>query len=300
MQRKPGHNKLLRTIGQLGLVGVLVLLALNYQTLLDDYALVTFHPGSEMAAIEGRLGLTTKARAVLYRTQPQLDAKADFNRDCDTQPHELELGCFFHQRIYILRIDNQSLVSEMDVVAAHELLHAVWGGMSPVERDQMTRELERVYTQVADADLKQRMEGYAKTEPGEEANELHSILGTEFASLSPVLEAHYAKYFAHRGQIVAAHAAYTGVFNSRRVELESELAQIRSLKGQLGVINRQLETYRSNGQIEQYNALVPRQNNLVDDINHRIETYRQGVDEYNALSKSLDSREITDTETSAQ
>jgi hypothetical protein len=70
---------------------------------------------------------------------------------------------------------------------------------------------------------------------------------------------------------VAAHAAYTGVFNSRRVELEAELAQIRSLKGQLGVINRQLETYRAAGQIEQYNALVPRQNNLVDDINHRIE-----------------------------
>jgi hypothetical protein len=39
---------------------------------------------------------------------------------------------------------------------------------------------------------------------------------------------------------------------------------------------------------------------LVDDINHRIEAYRQGVDEYNELSKSLDSREITDTETSAQ
>jgi hypothetical protein len=45
---------------------------------------------------------------------------------------------------------------------------------------------------------------------------------------------------------------------------------------------------------------VPQQNDLVDDINKRIATYKDGVDEYNALSKSLDSQEITDTETTAQ
>jgi hypothetical protein len=274
--------------------------AINYQTILDQYALATFHPSAPLAAIEGRLTLTTKARATFYRAKPQIDTKADFNRDCDTQPHELELGCYFHQRVYVLQIDNQSLTSEMDVVTAHELLHAVWSTMSLSDRKRFGDELERVYHQGADDDLRERMAGYAKSEPGEEENELHSILGTEVAKLSPMLEEHYARYFANRSVIVAAHAAYTSVFNSRRVELESELATIRSLKGQLGVLNRQLETYRANGQIDLYNSLVPRQNNLVDDINRRIELYRQGVEEYNALSKSLDSSEITDTETSAQ
>jgi hypothetical protein len=42
----------------------------------------------------------------------------------------LELGCYFRQRIYVLQIDNQSWTSEMDVVTAHELLHAVWSKMS--------------------------------------------------------------------------------------------------------------------------------------------------------------------------
>lgn len=293
-------NRPVRVVVQLLVLGLFVLAAINYQAILDQYALLTFKPSAEVAAIEKRMALTQKARAILYRSQPQIDAKAEFNRDCETQVNELELGCYFHRRIYILRIDNPSLAPEMDVVMAHELLHAVWAGLSSGERSRLGNELQRLYSQTADDDLKQRMAGYAKSEPGEETNELHSIMATELATLSPVLEEHYAKYFTNRGAIVAAHAAYQGVFSSRRAELENELAMIRGLKGQLGVINRQLESYRLSGQIEQYNALVPRQNNLVDDINRRIDAYRSGVEEYNALSKSLDSREITDTETNAQ
>ena len=156
-----------------------------------------------------------------------------------------------------------------------------------------------MYASSTDQDLRARMAGYAQSEPGEETNELHSILGTETASLPPALEAHYAKCFSDRSKIVAAHAAYQSVFNDRRTELEDELAEIRSEKGQLAVLNRQLEDYRAAGQIDAYNSLVPRQNNMVDEINSQIETYRQGVDEYNALSKSLDSQEITDTEPTA-
>jgi hypothetical protein len=274
--------------------------AVNYQAILDQYALATFKPSSEVASIESRLELTTKAKALLYRSKPQIDSKTAFNSDCETRPHELELGCYYHQQIFVLKIDNVSLEPEMDVVTAHELLHAAWNTMSAGERQHLSTELQRVYTQVATDDLRERMTGYTQSEPGEEMNELHSILGTEFANLSPTLETHYAKYFAQRSVIVAAHAAYSAVFNDRRTELESELATIRNLKGQLGVLNQQMESYKSGGQIDRYNALVPRQNRMVDDINRRIEEYRQGVDEYNALSKSLDSREITDTETAAQ
>jgi hypothetical protein len=285
---------------QVGLAGLLLVAGLNYQAILDQYALQTFKPAANVADIEGRLDLTTKAKATLYRAEPRIDNKTSFNIDCDTRPHELELGCFYRSRIYILQIDNPSLATEMDVVTAHELMHAAWVRMSPSERNTLGAELTRVYEGLNDSDLKQRMAGYAKSEPGEEANELHSILGTEYASLSPVLEAHYAKYFTNRSVIVAAHEAYQNVFNSRRKELERELAQIRSQKAQLGLLNRQMESYKVSGQVELYNALVPRQNRMVDDINKQIAVYRQGVEEYNSLSKSLDSQEITDTETSAQ
>jgi hypothetical protein len=298
MQPKP--TNLSARILQLVLLAGLIYAALNYQNLLDDYALATFHPTSEMAAIESRLDLTTSARAALYRAQAQVDDKVSFNKDCDTQPHELELGCYFHGRIYVLRIDNPSLAPEMDVVTSHELLHAVWANMSSSDRKTLGTELEQEYNQVGSDDLKQRMAGYAQTEPGEQDNELHSILGTEIASLPPELEQHYDKYFTNRQAIVSAHAAYESVFNSRRTELESQLAMIRTEKAQLAVLNKQLETYKDAGQIDVYNSLVPRQNRMVDDINSKIADYRQGVDEYNALSKSLDSQEITDTETTAQ
>ncbi len=297
MQRQPFT---IRRSLELGLLLVLVVGVLNYQFLLDQYALATFKPDPAVGAIESRLSLTDKARAILYRAQPKIDDKATFNRDCQTSKGELELGCYYRERIYVLEISNPSLAPEMDVVTAHELLHAAWARLGQKDRERLAAQLDQVYQAQADAELRQRMAGYAKTEPGQEANELHSILATEEARLTPELEQYYARYFENRSTIVAAHARYEGVFNSRRQELESELAAIRGYKAQLAVVNRQLDSYRSAGRVEQYNALVPRQNSLVDTINSRIEQYRQGVDEYNALSKSLDSQEITDTEASVQ
>jgi hypothetical protein len=299
MQPKPTIRKI-GIFAQILVVAVVIIAALSYQEILDAYALQTYKPRADVATIIDRLALTDKARATLYRADPKIDAKADFNRDCDTRPNELELGCYYRAHIYVLKIDNPALAGEMDVVMAHELLHAVWVKMGEKERKELSTELLRVYQTVTTDELKQRMEGYARTEPGEESNELHSILGTEFPSLSPVLEAHYAKYFVDRQKIVATHEAYQSVFSTRRAELEQDLAEIRAAKGQLAVLNRQLESYRAAGMISQYNALVPRQNRMVDDINQRIAAYRVGVEEFNALSASLDSQQITDTETIAE
>ncbi len=299
MKPLPLH-RWLSVMGRVIGLGVVVLGVLYYQQLWDQYALWTFKPAAPMAAVEGRLELTEAARGILYRAEPQLDQKAIFNSDCDTLPHDLELGCFYHGRIYVLQIDNDSLAPEMDVVTAHELLHAAWARLGSSERQRLGQELERVYAGLRDDDLKQRMASYATTEPGEEANELHSILGTEYGTLSPMLNEYYGRYFKDRGRVVLAHEVYQTVFSSRRTELESELAHIRLLKGQLGAINQQMQLYRNRGMIDQYNSLVPRQNQLVDDINGRIDDYRRGVDEYNALSKSLDSQQITDTESPAQ
>lgn len=294
------RHELVKVASQVAVFGLVTAGVLNYQLFLDQYALATFHPAASLVSIEGDLRLTSSARAIFYRAKPQIDSKTAFNSDCETSKGELELGCYYRERIYILQIENPSLVPEMQVVTAHELLHAAWRRMSNAEQQKMTAELERVYASLNDADLKQRMASYAKSEPGQEANELHSILGTEYAQLSPMLEQHYARYFTDRSQVVAAHASYEAVFNSRRQELEGELANIRTLKGQLATINRQLETLRTAGKIPEYNALVPKQNNLVDTINRQIDDYRKGVDEYNALSRSLDSQEITDTETIVQ
>lgn len=298
--KNPRQLSLSKTVFELAALVLLVVVALNYQFLLDEYALSTFHPASDMSAIISRLDLTQQAKAVMYRSRPRVDDKTTFNTDCQTKPHELELGCYFRTNIYVLKIDNTSLAPEMDVVSAHELLHAEWDRMSATEQKTLGAELEHEYAALNDPSLNQRMAEYAQTEPGQQDNELHSILGTEVGDLPADLERHYAQYFNNRAAIVAAHAAYEQVFSAQGSQLQSELAQIRSEKAQLAGLNAQMSRLRDAGQIDAYNALVPRQNSLVDDINARIVHYQQAVADYNALSKSLDSQAITDTETSAQ
>jgi hypothetical protein len=292
------RNKALIVGLQFVLLGAVLVAVLNFQSILDWYALQTYKPAADVAQIEKRLLLTSYATAIFYRNSPQIDTKMAFNTNCATGAGTLELGCYFRGSIYVLQIDNASLKPEMDVVTAHELLHAAWMRLGETERNKLSTELQTAYAGIQDSELRSRMADYAKSEPGEEANELHSILGTEYANLSPSLEAYYRRYFVNRATLIAAHQQYQNVFNSRRNELERELSTIRELKNQLTALNRQMSGYRSTGLISSYNALVPRQNALVDNINNRIDTYSTGVAEYNALSRSLDSRMITDTESS--
>lgn len=275
------------------ILGLLAATALNLQTLIDQYYLRTFHPGPDMSKIIGELQLMPSAKAMLYRGQPQIDSKQAFNADCDPSHGELELGCYFGGRIYVLRISNQDLASEMEVVTAHELLHEAYARLNGGDRQRVDRLVEQAVQSIHDPDLDARLADYAKTEPGERDNELHSILGTEYGSLPPELEQYYGRYFSNRQAIVQAHAQYQDVFNGRKAQIDQELATIRSLKSQLASLDAQMSALRAGGNIGAYNALVPRQNLLVDRVNALIRQYNSDVDEYNALSQSLNSQQIT-------
>lgn len=285
---------------QLAFLVLLGVVALDYQGVLDAYALATFHPSAQVAQIESKIDLTPEAKAIFYRARPQIDDKTAFHKDCETKPQELELGCYYQGRIYVLKISNASLEPEMEVVMAHELLHAAWARMGSSEQTSLGTQLEQVYAGLNDQSLKDRMAGYAKSEPGEQNNELHSILATEYPGLSPMLEGHYAQYFKDRRAIVAAHGEYKAVFDSQLAELKAEYNQIESEKQQLSALDYELQQYRVSGQIARYNSLVPRQNAMVDDINNRIAEYNQLKSSYNALAESLSSQPVTDTATSAQ
>ena len=279
---------------QLSAVATVFVVAAQYQWFLDEYALMTYHVAPEVAALVTPLGLTRYGQAILDRSKPQIDDKTAFNRDCQTVHGDLELGCYAGGRIYVLRIDNASLKPEMATVMAHELLHAAWARLPHREQTTLGNELEPIYHRLNDDDLNARMAGYATSEPGEETNELHSILGTEQPDLgNALLEAHYRQYFANRSAIVAAHAAYEDVFDTQRAQLASQLATIKTLKAQLVALDARMEADKTSGQIAAYNALVPSQNRLVDQVNGLIDTYDAGVDEYNALSASIDSHELT-------
>jgi division protein CdvB (Snf7/Vps24/ESCRT-III family) len=280
---------------EFAVLGGLLVAALNYRFLMDEYTLATYKPAPEIATMAQKLDLTSTGLAALYRSKPQIDSKAAFNKDCGTTKNYLELGCFDHGRIYILRIQDSRLAPEMQVVMAHEMLHAAWSALPASDVDGISKMIQAAYKKINDADLRQRMASYAKTEAGQESNELHSILATEFRDLPADLEKYYGRYFNDRLRVLVAHKAFEKVFDDRRQELGAQLANIKALKEKLTALNSQMDTLKSENLIAQYNALVPSQNSLVDTINGLIDDYTKGVDEFNALSDSLNSLPITDT-----
>jgi hypothetical protein len=282
-----------RTTRYLGVIVILALLAWQRNWLLDEYALHAFTPSPAMAQIISQLELTPQGKAIMYRARPQIDSKAAFNKDCDPGGVDLELGCYSGGRIYILNITNASLASEMEVVSAHEMLHAAYARLGGSERAQVGGWVDEAAAQVNDPDLVVRLADYAKSEPGERANELHSILGTEYASLPTALGVYYRRYFRSRSVVTAAHAKYQAVFNSQKAHIDLELANIQTLQSQLASLNARMDALRASGEVESYNRLVPTQNALVAQVNGLISQYNNDVDEYSALSASLSSQPIT-------
>ncbi len=182
----------------------------------------------------------------------------------------------------------------MSVVLAHELLHAQWARLSKGEREAISTPLKQTEREIADRAFKERMAQYERTEPGEETNELHSILGSEHSALPPVLQAHYRQVFSGREGVLLAHEAFRGAFERREKALERELAAIETQKASLRALDARMTALKRMGRIAEYNALVSRQNQAVQQVNADIVRYRKGVEEYNALARTLDSHVISD------
>lgn len=164
------------------------------------------------------------------------------------------------------------------------------------------------------------MQYYARTEPGERDNELHSIIGTEVQNISEELEAYYARYFSDRQVVIGLHDSYDSRFAELRedsealkLELEKLSTQIKSMSDQynsdISAVNNDIELFNSradSGGFSGQGAFQAARADLVaridllkqtrGEIDAKIteyETKRQAynatVDESNSLTRSLDS-----------
>jgi uncharacterized protein YaaR (DUF327 family) len=184
-----------------------------------------------------------------------------------------------------------------EVTAAHEMLHAAYERMNETERRKVDAMLQPLVENMSDPRLLELVELYNKTEPGELYNEMHSILGTEAAELTPELEEYYKQYFKDRGVVVRYAGQYQAIFTESKNKIEEYDRQLNDLKpqidqnngtlqrmqGELESQNNQLNQYRSRNQISQYNQLVPVYNAKVAEFNALIETTRGLVSKYNQL-----------------
>lgn len=232
------------------------------QRILDQITVWQFKPAQEISILTDRLGLNNNGKLIFYASQPELDSSNYFNKVCNRIEYTTSiLGCYSNFRIYIYNVTDVKLDGIREVTAAHEMLHAVFQRMSDAEKTELGVLLEAEYKKLEnDKDFVGLIDFYARTEPGERINELHSVIGTSVASIDPALEAHYSQYFSSRQLVVQLYVKYNGVFKDL-----NDRAKI--LIDQLNVLSTDIPTRSS-----QYNSDVQTLNSDIKLFNNRVES----------------------------
>lgn len=214
------------------LLAVLALfIALNRQFVLDQVTVWQYKPTEAVSSLAERATISNKGLFYFYASQPSVEGTQRFNSQCDRkEPTSAILGCYSAERIYIYDVTDPRLDGIREVTASHEMLHAAFERLSEREKQELGVLLEAEYAKLHNTELQGRMDYYARAQPGDRINELHSIIGTEVASISPELETHYKQYFSNRQKVVALHAAYQKVFDdltAQSVALGDEVSRLR-------------------------------------------------------------------------
>ena len=235
-RRRPG--RIIAIVVVLALLGGAGLWAVSNRQYLADQLVVWNYTASD--DIEGyitRSTMTDKGAFLFTASAPAIVAGEEFNEVCGSgEAGTGILGCYLPRTktISLYDVTDERLDGIEDVVASHEMLHAAWDRMSAEEQAAVVPLLEAEATALAgDAEFVARMDLYDRTEPGERDNELHSIIGTEFAELSPELEKYYSRYFSDRSVVVGFHAAYVKVFSDLETQALDLSSQILALADEI-------------------------------------------------------------------
>jgi uncharacterized protein YoxC len=222
------------------------------QYVVDAIQYNQYTPTATVKDVADNASLTNQARFIFYATRPSVESSEAFNQHCQRKEADSPiLGCYASDRIYIFNVTDERLKGIKAVTAAHELLHAEYDRLPDSEKKRLQPLLQAAYKKVANSDLETRMKYYEKTEPGESFNELHSILGTEYASLGSELENYYKQYFNDRQALVALHQTVEQTFDGLSEEADTLVNQIEKLAY---LINSDSKLY--NTDVQTLNAAV--------------------------------------------
>ncbi len=255
-----GHAHRLAIVLTLISLVIAALLLVNRQYVIDQVTVWQYQPSSEVAALAERGKMTDQGKFYFYASQPALKDATAFNQKCTRKEQSVAiLGCYTGRYIYIYNVVDKKLDGIREVTAAHEMLHAAYDRLSDSERARIDKLLAAEYEKLKTNDkFAERMAFYARTEPGERDNELHSVIGTEVDSIGGELESYYKRYFVDRGQIIALHQKYERIFNdlqSRADELIAQLTELGdSIEADTTTYNK--DVTQLNQDIQSFNARV--------------------------------------------
>lgn len=297
--QKSSHNGF-AVVVLLLLLAVLGGMVFERQNFLDWWHLRNYQAPAAVAQLASADTMTSYARKVFYVNEPQLEAKSNFTQCSANKEQTIVLGCYHggQSGIYVLSVDDPRLTGVEQVTSAHEMLHAAYDRLSARERQKVNAMLQDYYDHdLHDQRVIDTIALYKKSEPKDVVNEMHSIFGTEVASLPAPLEQYYAQYFTNRGAITTFAAQYQGEFTSRQAAIKNADDQLASLKAQidsteadlrsrqaaLSALGKQLDASRAAGDIAAYNAGVPVYNRQVAAYNGEVDTVKSLIARYNDL-----------------
>jgi len=222
---------ILNIIISLILIVLSLLIVANRQRIIDQITVWQFHATSAITALVDRAGMNSNGKFLYLASQPILDSTQNFNNECDRIENTTSiLGCYSNSRIFVYDVTDQKLDGIREVTATHETLHAVYARLDSTEKAKIDVLLEAEYKKLENnKDYSDRMAFYARTEPGERDNELHSVIGTEIANINPDLEKYYDNYFSDRQKVVALNTKYSSVFINLKNHANVLLAQLNAL-----------------------------------------------------------------------
>lgn len=234
----------------------------------------------ELEALVEGAGMTAEGRAAFLGATPRIEDPATFDVSCaglktGEEGRAHTHGCVADGVIHLRQIGDPEIADLINVVAAHELLHVVYGTLESSEREAIDAELEKL--RARNAALRERLKAYDDGEDLE--NELHSVAGSEFADLSVALEDHYGRYF-DRAKVLGAYQAALG---DRDREIRRLRATVAELDARVDTARLNLEQLETAGDVEAFNAAVDPFNALVAERNRSATLLNDLVEEYNRL-----------------
>ncbi|MEO8105079.1 MAG: hypothetical protein ABI602_01955 [Candidatus Saccharibacteria bacterium] len=301
----PRNRRTGRTSFLLATLAIVLVAVFNLQAITDWLALRNYQPPAALAALAEQTTMTPEARRVFYVNHPELNSKAAFGNFCPSDQREktIILGCYHGNQhgIFLLDVSDPRLSGVEDVTAAHEMLHAEYDRLSSRERGRVDAMLQAYFdNDLHDQRIIDTIAAYRTSEPKDVVNEMHSVFGSEVATLPSDLAQYYQRYFTNRAAVVAYAATYQDEFTSRQTAVAQDDRQLTALKiqitnGQDGLKARQatitstqktLLAARDRGDSTLYNAGVPGYNAMINDYNSQVEAVRTAIESYNALVTS--------------
>lgn len=291
---QPSHQSHKRRSGLISLAILIVILGGGLffrEDISDWWRLRDYDPSAEVIALADETTMTESARRQFYITHPDITDRETFNTNCrqgNASEYSIVLGCYvsngtLYGNIYLYDIDDPRLSGVVQVTAAHEMLHAAYDRLSSDERTRVDALLMQTYRDMPEGRIKQTIAQYEANDPSSVPSELHSILGTELASLPPELEDYYSRYFIDRQAVVRFSAQYEAEFERRQAQVAQYDAQLASAKATIEANQAEIDARLANLEQDKAELSALESSGNGATYNARVGAYNQSVVSYNAL-----------------